>query len=283
MADRRSLTRGRAIAGRWRSLAGVYLARGRTSAQLSRAVPVQPGRRSRPDHRGTDRVPRGVAARRRREWRRGRWFTSGRFAAYYITFGFVRICMQSGSPSNWQRAVQRGDLSGQLLLPIHPVHVDLAMWLGFCVTRAVMWIPIGAVLVVAYRPDFDTSVWQVAAFMISLVPALAMRTLINDITGMASFWFVSIVAIDGVMRIFENLLSGRLVPPDLLPGWAQTLSKVLPFEWGFAFPIKALIGPMSTDALLRGLGMQMLWVIALWMLMRLVWNKGVRRYGAVSG
>ena len=277
------LTPGESIAGRWRSLAGVYLARGRASAQLS----LQYRFSLIVDLVLTTAEPivylavwQLVAAANGGEVD---GFTSGRFAAYYITFGFVRICMQSGSPSNWQQAVQRGDLSGQLLLPIHPVHVDLAMWLGFCVTRAVMWLPIGAVLVIAYRPDFDTSVWQVAAFMISLVPALVMRTLINDITGMASFWFVSIVAIDGVVRIFENLLSGRLVPPDLLPGWAQTLSKFLPFEWGFAFPIKALIGPMSTDALLRGLGMQMLWVIALWMLMRFVWNKGVRRYGAVSG
>ena len=270
-------------AGRWRSLADVYVARSKTSIQHA----VQYRFNLVVDLVLTTAEPIVYLA----VWQlvanssggEVDGFTSGRFAAYYVTFGFVRLCMQSGSPGNWQHLVQRGDLSGYLLLPLHPVHIDMATWLGFCLARAVAWVPVGAILVVAYRPDFDTSVWQVAAFIASLVPALVMRTLINDIIGMTSFWFVSIVAIDGVMRIAENLLSGRIVPPDLLPGWAQTLSKALPFEWGFAFPIEALIGPISTAALLRGLAMQLLWVVVLWMLMRLVWRRGVRRYGAVSG
>ena len=82
--------------------------------------------------------------------------------------------------------------------------------------------------------------------MVSLVPALVMRAVLNDIVGMTSFWFVSIVAIGGVVRIAEMLFSGRLVPPEVLPSWAQTLSRILPFEWGFAFPIDAVDRPNLT-------------------------------------
>jgi ABC-2 type transport system permease protein len=210
-------------------------------------------------------------------------FTPGRFAAYYITFGFVRLCLQAGAPSNWQEWVQRGDLSGYLLQPLHPAHLDLATWLGFCLTRAVCWLPVGALLVVLYRPEFDTSPLQVTVFAVSLIPALVMRAVLNDIVGMTSFWFVSIVAIGGVMRIAEMLFSGRLVPPEILPSWAQTLSHLLPFEWGFAFPIEALIGPISPAELGRGLLIQLAWTVALWGLMLAVWRRGVRRYGAVSG
>lgn len=210
-------------------------------------------------------------------------FTTGRLAAYYITFGVVRIVMQSSSPGNWQRAVQRGDLSGQLLLPVHPVHVDMARWVGFSLFRAVTWLPIGAVLLLVYEPDFDTSVVQILAFVVSLAPAFVMRTLFNDIVGMTAFWFVSIAAIDFLSRIPEMLLSGRLVPPELLPDWAQSLSRVLPFEWGFAFPIRVLIGPISNVEIVQGLTVQLIWTGALWLLMQLIWRRGVRRYGAVSG
>jgi len=270
-------------AGRWRSLADVYVARGKTAVQQSLQyrfnlvidlvlVTAEPIVYLAVWQLVADANGGEVDG-----------FTSGRFAAYYITFGFVRLCMQSGHPGNWQRAVQRGDLSGQLLLPLHPAHVDLATWIGFCLSRAVAWLPIGALLVVAYRPDFDTGPFQIAVFAVSLVPALVMRTLLNDLIGMSAFWLVSIAALGSVVGIVENLLSGRLVPPDLLPDWARAVSRVLPFEWGFAFPIEALIGPISTAALLRGLGMQLLWVVVLWLLMRLVWHRGVRRYGAVSG
>lgn len=271
------------LAGRWRSLFDVYAARAKTSVQFN----LQYRFNIAVDIVLTTAEPIVYLA----VWRivadasggEVDGFTSGRFAAYYITFGFVRIFMQSGSPGNWQRQIQRGELSGALLQPIYPVHVDLATWLGGCASRALLWLPIGAALVVVYEPDFDTSVQQIVAFALSLLPALAMRSLVNDMVGMASFWFVSIAAIDGVMRIVENLLSGRLVPPELLPDWLQTVSRILPFEWGFAFPIEALIGPMSNGELLRGLGIQLLWTAALWQLTKFVWSRGVRRYGAVSG
>lgn len=210
-------------------------------------------------------------------------FTTGRFAAYYITFGLVRLVMQSGHPGNWQRAVQRGELSGQLLLPVHPVHVDMARWAGFGLFRAITWLPIGAVLVLVYRPDFDTSALQVAAFVASLVPAFVMRTLLNDVIGMVSFWFVSIAAVNSIVGVVDTLLSGRLVPPELMPGWVQAVSRVLPFEWAFAFPIKVLIGPIAGGEIARGLAIQLVWVAAIWLLMQFVWRRGVRRYGAVSG
>jgi viologen exporter family transport system permease protein len=273
----------RPAAGRWRSLAEVYRTRAGTSVQLALQYrfnlvfdlvlsTVEP-------------IVYLAVWRLVAESAGGavNGFTPGRFAAYYITYGFVRLCLQAGAPSNWQEWVQRGELSGYLLLPVHPAHVDLATWLGFCLTRAVCWLPVGALLVVVYRPELDTSPLQVIVFVVSLVPALVMRTVMNDIVGMTSFWLVSIVAIGGVTRIVEMLFSGRLVPPEVLPSWAQTLSHVLPFEWGFAFPIEALIGPITPGELGRGLLIQLAWTAALWGSMLVVWRRGVRRYGAVSG
>jgi len=40
---------------------------------------------------------------------------------------------------------------------------------------------------------------------------------------------------------------------------------------------------MDTGDLLIGLGVQASWLVAIWMLLRLVWRRGVRRYGAVGG
>ena len=40
----------------------------------------------------------------------------------------------------------------------------------------------------------------------------------------------------------EMLLSGRLVPLKLMPGWVQTLANFLPFKWTFGFPIESLVG-----------------------------------------
>ena len=60
----------------------------------------------------------------------------------------------------------------------------------------------------------------------------------------------------------ELLLSGRLVPMTLMPDWVQTLAWFLPFQWTFYFPIETLVGDLSNAELLRGLGMQVFWILA---------------------
>jgi len=72
-------------------------------------------------------------------------YTATRFAGYYIVWGAVRTMTQSGNPANWEAHVREGRLSAWLLRPVHPVHQDVALWLGFAFIRILMWIPGGIV------------------------------------------------------------------------------------------------------------------------------------------
>jgi len=210
-------------------------------------------------------------------------FTPGRFAAYYVTWALVRTFTQTGNPKNWERAIQEGRMSGLLMRPIHPVHQDLGLWLGFGAVRAAMWIPVGAVLFVAFRPDYDTNLLQMAVFAVAIAMAMIIRTLLNALVGFAAFWVIKIGAITSVLSTVELLTSGRLVPLELMPAWAQDISWALPFRWAFSFPIEVLIGPVSTIEMLTGLAMQAGWLAGICVLLRLVWSRGVRRYSAVGG
>ena len=49
----------------------------------------------------------------------------------------------------------------------------------------------------------------------------------------------------------ELLLSGRLVPLQLMPDWVEDLAAFLPFKWSFYFPIEALVGDMSNQRTAR--------------------------------
>lgn len=210
-------------------------------------------------------------------------FTTGRFAAYYITFLFVRTFTSAGSPGNWQSAIRDGRMSEYLMRPVHPVHQDLATWLGNCSMRAVAGVPISIGLVIAFRPDFDTDVVQIPAFVVAVWISLVMRSLFLDSIGFTAFWLLNITAIGSMASLADTLFSGRLVPPEVMPDWAQTLSWALPFRWMFAFPIETLIGPTTNGEMARGFGAQLLWLGVIWLLMQLLWRRGVRRYGAVGG
>jgi ABC-2 type transport system permease protein len=80
----------------------------------------------------------------------------------------------------------------------------------------------------------------------------------------------------------ELLLSGRLVPLQLMPTWAQSLANWLPFKWTFYFPIEVLVGHLSPASLLAGIGMQALWTGIGAGMVWLFWRTSVKHYSAVG-
>jgi len=101
--------------------------------------------------------------------------------------------------------------------------------------------------------------------------------------GMLNFWTTRGAAVFDLYMATEMLLSGRLVPLQLMPGWVQTLANFLPFKWTFGFPIESLVGHMSTRSLLLGLGAQALWVVIGLALFKVTWSAAIKRFSAVGG
>jgi ABC-2 type transport system permease protein len=108
------------------------------------------------------------------------------------------------------------------------------------------------------------------------------RTLNNFILGMITIWTTRASAIFQLWFLSELLLSGRLLPLQLMPSWVQSLTAWLPFKWTFYFPIEALVGSMSTGTLLRGLGFQALWIAICGLGMFASWRIATRYYTAVG-
>ncbi|MBA3288982.1 MAG: ABC-2 family transporter protein [Acidimicrobiia bacterium] len=210
-------------------------------------------------------------------------YTAGNFAAYYITWTLVRNMNIVFTPFGWEDRIRTGELSGWMLRPAHPIHYDLASFMGWKFVVIVLWLPIAAVLTLLFRPELQTSVLQVAVFAVAIWGAYLIRSLVLWVLGMVTFWTTRVAALYETYFVAELLLSGRLVPMDLLPGWAQGLAWAFPFRWTFGFPITALVGPISNGELLVGLVMQAAWTAVAAFVVRIVWRRGVRRYGAVGG
>ena len=208
--------------------------------------------------------------------------TAGRFAAYYIVWTLVRQMNIVFTPYGWEERIQKGQLSGHLLRPVHPIHYDLAFFAGWKVVAVALWLPVAVVLSLAFRPTFDVSPLEAAVFLVAIWGAYLIRSMLLWVLGMITFWTTRVSAIYDVYFTAELLLSGRLVPLALLPAWAGGLADVLPFKYTFGYPIEVLAGSLSTADLLIGLGLQAVWTAVGALLVAVVWRFGVRRYGAVG-
>lgn len=210
-------------------------------------------------------------------------YTPGAFAAYYIVWTLVRNMNIVFTPYGWEWRIKQGQLAGELLLPVHPLHRDIAYFGGWKIVVIVLWLPIAAALALIFRPELSPTALEVGVFAVAIWGAFLIRTMFLWALGMISFWTTRVGAIFELYFAAELLLSGRLVPMSLLPGWARALAAYLPFQWTFGFPIEALVGGLPPAQLLGGLGMQLLWVLIGLALVQLIWRVGVGRFTAVGG
>ena len=132
------------------------------------------------------------------------------------------------------------------------------------------------------RLAFDPCRWAITAVAVLL--AAAMRFFISFTTGLLAFWTTRATAIMELHARVSLFLAGRIAPLALLPPAVAGVAGVLWFRSMLAFPVDLLTGAVQgTDAILRGLGGQIVW-LAVWILAyRVAWSRGIRKYGAVGG
>jgi ABC-2 type transport system permease protein len=208
--------------------------------------------------------------------------TAGQIAAYYIVWTLVRNMNIVFTPYGWEWRIREGELSAALLRPLHPLHDDIAGFAGWKVATILLWLPIAAVLWIAFDPTLDPTLLEVGVFSLAIWGAYLIRTMFMSTLGMVTFWTTRVSALFELLIALELLLSGRLVPLPLMPDWAQELANFLPFKWSFYFPIQSLVGDLSTAELLGGLAAQAAWIVILTALTLFFWRFAIRRYSAVG-
>ncbi len=209
-------------------------------------------------------------------------YTAGGFAAYYIVWTLVRQMNVVRDPFEWERRIRIGRLSHELLRPIHPIHHDIALYAGWKVVMIMLWLPLAVILTFLFKPSLHPGPVQILVFFAAIWGAYFLRTAVVSLLGLITFWTTRVGAIYDLFFALELVLSGRLVPMPLMPEWVQRLGDFLPFQWAFYFPIHALTGSQTNSQLLLELGIQVLWILASFGLLRIVWHFAIRRFSSVG-
>jgi ABC-2 type transport system permease protein len=206
------------------------------------------------------------------------------FVAYYLVTLIVR--QMTGAWVAWEmnREIKEGLLGLRLLRPIHPLASYSADALAAMPMRALIALPIAViVLIVAAGKDVTHDPFNVAVFLVSLLGAWLLNFAVSAIIGTLGLY------IESSLQVFElwfgcfMLLSGYLIPLSLFPAWLEKTARALPFCYLQAFPTETLMGIRDRHAALAGLGMQLGWAAMAWVILLVLWNRGLKRFAAYGG
>ena len=101
--------------------------------------------------------------------------------------------------------------------------------------------------------------------------------------ALLAFWVLEVSTFIFILFAFEYIASGHLFPLDILPHTIERLLYLTPFPYQLFFPISIYMGKAAGQELLKGLAVQLFWVVAAYVLARFAWKRGIRRYSAVGG
>jgi ABC-2 type transport system permease protein len=210
-------------------------------------------------------------------------YTPARFADYFLTVLLVRHI--TGNWINWTMGmeIRMGNLSMRLLRPIHPMYGFAAEALSALPLRALFASPILLVIlfwVGAESPLYERS-WLL--ILLSFVGAWLLLFAVSVIMGVSAFWIESQQSVFMIWQTFFSVLSGYMVPVELLGGqasWLSTLSNAMPFYYSLGFPVRAVLGQIPTDEIARSLLIQWGYALLFLWLAIVLFRAGVRRFEA---
>ncbi len=209
-------------------------------------------------------------------------YTPETFAAYYIVLMVVQQITFSWIMHEYEWRIRSGTLSAVLLKPIHPIHSDIADNIGYKVLTSVILIPSVVVMGLVFKPTFTFDLTLFLLFLLTMGFAYLLRFYIEWSLALVAFWTTRNEAFNQVFFLVGLFLTGRIAPLGLLPHWLRQIGDALPFQWMVAFPVELLLGRLSEQQITHGLMMQVAWIAFGFVLHRVVWWRGIRKYSAVG-
>lgn len=180
--------------------------------------------------------------------------------------------------------VYTGAVSSDLLKPIGFYQFWMAQDLGRAMAQFLLR---GVSMMVLYAILFDITVPQsfvqwlafAAALLLAWLVSFSWRFLVN----LAAFWVPNALGIARFAFITSWFLSGFLMPLRYFPDWFYRLCQFTPFPHTVNTVIEVYLGVLQGPTLLRGLGLQLLWVGILWAAGQIVLRRGIRRLVILGG
>jgi ABC-2 type transport system permease protein len=213
-------------------------------------------------------------------------YTQAQMIFYYLLVAVVDV-LTAVNEDDWQIAadIREGNISQFLLKPIDYLWYRLCLFFsGRIAFIAMACVPL-AVFIFCFR---DYVVWPASgaalpAFVISLVLTALLQFFISYTMAMLAFWMLEISTFIFILFALEYLASGHLFPLDLLPPVLQQVLFCTPFPSMLYTPIGIYMGKIAGADMVRGLCVQLGWVIAGYVLARFAWRRGIRKYAAFGG
>jgi ABC-2 type transport system permease protein len=215
-----------------------------------------------------------------------RGFTYHQMIAYLLLVHISRMfSSMPGLANSIAHDIRDGSLKKYLLQPLDLIGYLLSYRLAHKAAYITMSSLPYAGLFLACLHFFDgyPDGVTLAAYVASLFLGFLIGFFFEATLGMVGFWFLEVSSLLWVVNTLNFFVSGQMFPLDLLGEPWATILKTLPFQFMAYFPAAVFLGKVEGMALVQGLLLALFWAVAFFVMARVLYRIGLRRYSAFGG
>ena len=201
---------------------------------------------------------------------------------YYVGVLLVTTMVNTHIEWDIQDDIRTGRLKQFLTKPLPFALYQATAMLAWRVYAAALSIPLSFFIIwwlnhsLSLGAPYPLS-WQ---FILSLIGSLGIFMSMSFCLGFIAFFLERATGFFHANDQLRTIASGGILPLALFPPWAQTISQWLPYSYQYDFPIRVLLGDVTTSQFWIGVETQAGWTVLFALFALGLWELGVRRYDA---
>lgn len=125
---------------------------------------------------------------------------------------------------------------------------------------------------------FNLSSIQILLIIVMAALAYMICFTFKMITAIMALWTTDNRGLKELVEILIITFAGYIVPINLLPEVLEKIAYLLPFPYIIYFPVIAVQGKLSIQALINVIGIQIFWLIVLSLFFNYTWKRGLMRF-----
>jgi len=209
-------------------------------------------------------------------------FTKGDFIIYYLAMTLSWYIVGGNFGRSVGNKIKNGTINTTLLKPYNIVLGNGIEEQAWKVLSFLFAMPAALVIIILFRDTIHVSFppSQSIFLIVSLILGGINFALMEALIGISAFWVTEIWPVAHVNDILQSLFGGRYIPLALMPPSLLWLTNILPFKYLFYVPVSILLSKNTQPIL--DIGIQLLYVILMFVVYKIIWYMGIKRYEGVG-
>lgn len=210
-------------------------------------------------------------------------YQKAQMLTYAVGLVFIRSLVMSTKTADLPGLIKSGDLTKIIIQPWRIFSYFFVRDIPDKILNIIFaFFQFWLILLIFKFPFYFPNHWQTYfLFGLSTFSAMTLFFVISWFLSVFAFWTEELWATRWLFGvIFLEFFAGAFFPIDVLPIMLQKIINLTPFPYLAFFPLKIWLEQLPMDVIWKNFGLSVLWLIFFWVLVKKLWLKGVKNYGA---